>query len=137
MAHRVLDHTADTGIEATAGSPGELLAELLTGMFGLVADIGHLVPERVIHVRVEATTMEDLVVDTLAELLFVADSEDLVLGGFDAELDRRALTATVTAKAVPAQRVDIDGPPLKGVTYHRLAVEEQDGGWCARVFFDV
>lgn len=134
MSHRVLSHTADTGIEATAPSLAELIGELAKGMFSLIA-----VPERAAarwHTAgVEAATPEDLVVDLLSELLWLSEVEDVVFSDFRVEADHRA--ATVEAGGVPVADVAATGPPIKAVTYHQLVVEPRGDGWYGRVYFDV
>lgn len=137
MAHRVLAHTADTGIEATADSLASLIRELLLGMFGLEAAIEPSAAQRWITLRVEAPTPEDLVVDTLSELLFHSEIEDLVFCDFRVEMDRDELAVSVEAGGVPVGAVEPEGPPIKAVTFHDLVAEERDGGWYARVYFDV
>jgi SHS2 domain-containing protein len=47
------------------------------------------------------------------------------------------LRIDVEAGGVPTPAVQAEGPPIKAVTYHGLVVEERDGGWFARVYFDV
>lgn len=137
MPHRVLAHTADTGIEATADSPATLIGELATGMFGLIATIGPRTAEQWIAMRVESPTIEDLVVDTLSELLYHSEVGDLLFCEFRIDMEPDALVVTVEAGGVPVHTVEPSGPPIKAVTYHGLIVEERDEGWYARVYFDV
>jgi SHS2 domain-containing protein len=135
MSHRVLSHTADTGIEATAPTLADLIRELAAGMFSLIADLPETAAERWHTARVEAETPEDLVVDLLSELLWLSEVEDVVFCGFRVEADQRS--ATVEAGGVPVADVDTTGPPIKAVTYHELAVEPRGDGWYGRVYFDV
>lgn len=140
MAHvpyRVLAHTADTGLEATAGSLAGLIGELATGMFGLMASVEPGADERWIVVRVESPTVEDLAVETLALLLYHSEVEDLIFGTFEVEKEPDALAINVRAGGVPAAGVELVGPPIKAVTYHRLVIKERGDGWYGRVYFDV
>ena len=135
MAHRVLAHTADTGVEATADSFPALVAELAAGMFGLVASLPASVARRWITVRVAATTREDLVVDTLSELIYRAEVENLVFCAF--RVQERPDTIELRAGGVPADEVEAEGAPIKAVTYHDLVVREEGDGWYGRVYLDV
>jgi SHS2 domain-containing protein len=137
MAHRVLPHTADTGVEATAASLPALMGELATGMFGLIATIEPSAAERWIEMRVESASLEDLVVDTLSELVYHSEAEDLIFCDFEVDMQPDTLAVTVRAGGVPVGAVEPDGPPIKAVTFHQLVVEERDGGWFAQVYFDV
>lgn len=135
MPHRVLSHTADTGIEATAETLPDLLAEMLAAMFALMADIDRLAPQRWIETTVEADRVSDLVVDTLSEALYRSEVEDLMLCAFEveAEPDR----AKVRLGGVPMREIRSTGAAIKAVTYHALVVEESPDGWYGRIYFDV
>lgn len=136
MAVRVLDHTADTGIEATAPSREALVAETLRGMFSLQADLVPEVAERQIEMRIPAGTDEDTLVDALSVVLTRSEIEDLLFCDF--QVDRDGDEIVVRAGGVPFGSIDEpSGPAIKAVTYHGLVVEERDDGWFARVYFDV
>ena len=137
MAHRILSHTADTGIEATAGSLPELVHELAEGTFRLVAALDPSNAQRWVELRVESESAEDLVVDLLSELLYLGEVEDLVFCSFSVEPDPDAMAVTVRAGGVPSREVDSEGPAIKAVTYHDLVVAERDGEWYGRVYLDV
>ena len=137
MAHRVLPHTADTGIEAVAGSLSALVGELADGMFGLIAKVDCESVEEWIEIQVEAPTGEDLAVDTLSALLYHSEVEDLFLCAFEVRQAGDGFALTVRAGGVPTATVEEVGPPIKGVTYHDLMVEKRDHEWYGRVYFDV
>jgi SHS2 domain-containing protein len=136
MPHRVLDHTADTGIEATAGSVAELLHELAAGMFALMSSLEAGQAKEWVTVQVESPTLSDLVFDALSELLYQAEVEDLVLCDFRVAMEGDG-AVTISAGGVPIVAAEATGPPIKAVTYHDLVIEERDGGWYGRVYFDV
>ena len=137
MPYRELAHTADTGLEATADSFASLISELATGMFSLMAPLDPTAAERWIAVRVEAPTVEDLAVDTLSLLLYNSEVEDTIFCSFEVEKEPDTLAIRVRAGGVPAAGVDLVGPPIKAVTYHKLLIEERGNGWYGRVYFDV
>jgi len=137
MAYRVLPHTADTGIEATAGTLAALMEVLLQGMFELIGRCEPSADRRRLTLRVDASTIEDLVVDTLSELLYHSETEDLVFCEFRVNMEPGSPAAMVEAGGVPTHAVEPTGPPIKAVTYHDLVVEQRDGGWYGRVYFDV
>jgi SHS2 domain-containing protein len=137
MAHRVLSHTADTGIEATADTLSMLIHELAAGMFGLIAVLDPGESERWVAATVESTSIEDLVVDSLSELLGLAEVDDLVLCDFRVTIGEGPFTVNLEAGGVPTEGVQSEGPPIKAVTYHGLRAEETEDGWYGRVYFDV
>jgi SHS2 domain-containing protein len=136
-SYRVLSHTADTGIEATADSLAGLIAVLAVGMYRLMAGTEPFPARRWIELRVESATIEDLVVDTLSELLYHSETEDLVFCDVRVDLEPGGSTANVEAGGVPTDAIEPAGPPIKAVTYHDLAVERRADGWYGRVYFDV
>ena len=132
----MLSHTADTGIEATAGSFPELLGELATGMFALMAQPENCVPDRVVEADVESTSKKELVVDALAELLYHSEVEDLFLCQFKVRATGVA-AVHISAGGVPNDSIELTGPPIKAVTYHDVAADETPEGWYGRVYLDV
>jgi SHS2 domain-containing protein len=131
-----LSHTADTGIEVRADTLGELFEWAARGMFGLMFDLGGLVPERDLDVDVQAPSLPDLLVDTLSELLYRSEADDALPCAFAVE-EASATRARMRVGLTTAGR-SLHGPPVKAVTYHALVVEQTpDGRWLARVVFDV
>jgi SHS2 domain-containing protein len=136
LPYEILDHTADTVIEARASSFPALIDELATGMFALIAIVEPCPKEELVEVEVTAPTTEDLVVEVLSELLYEADVEDLVLCGFKSRIVAGG-GVRVTARGAPTAGLDMIGPPIKAVTYHDVVAERTDAGWFGRVYFDV
>lgn len=131
-----LDHTADTGLEATATSFSALVVELATGMFDLMARVDPCPRGTPVETIIAAATHEELVVDSLSELLYRSEIEGLHLCHFDIE-EYGESSVRIRAAGVPTEDVTITGPAIKAVTYHQLEVSEADDGWHARVYFDV
>ena len=136
MPHASLPHTADTGIEASAPTFIALVEELATGMFELMAMVDCPAAGATVTADVEASTNEDLVVDTLSELLYLFETEDLHLCRFEVTAPTEG-SLHVRAVGVPVAGVEPTGPPIKAVTYHQLEVSGTSEGWAGTVYFDV
>lgn len=136
MSHKVLSHTADTGVEATADTLAELLRNLADGMFGLMGTLDPCLSDHGIEAEVESASYEDLAVDVLSELLYHSEVENLFLCWFEMEMAGRT-RVRIRAAGIANADVDLTGPPIKAVTYHDVAVTETDEGWYGRVYFDV
>lgn len=141
MGFRVIDHTADIGIEAEGASLGALFAEVARGFVDVVTDLDGIEPSGTRTVRVEAGSLEMLLVDWLSELLYLFETEGLLFSTVDAELSRFddgwRLAAVCRGERFDADRHELK-VPLKAVTYHGLEVAELPGGrWRARVIFDI
>lgn len=135
-AYTVLDHTADTGVEAAGDTLAQLTAHLATGMFELMATVDCPAAGTMVTTDVEASTREDLVVDTLSELLYLSETEDLHLCRFEVS-GAGEDSLHVRAVGVPIAGVEPTGPSIKAVTYHQLEITETPDGWTGRVYFDV
>lgn len=135
-SYNVLDHTADTGIEATAGSLADLIESLATGMFELIADIRGRPAAGSAALEVTAESDVDLVYEALSELLYESDVEGLLFCDFDVEVIAERSLA-ITARGISWEDTELVGPPIKAVTYHDIEVTETEEGWHGRVYFDV
>lgn len=125
-----LGHTAE--IELHVRAPTE------EGMFADAADaFGRYVEldpggEPARHdVELEAADRGALLVALLEELIFLADTEGFVPDRTALRIEPDRLHAVVEGRRT---RVD---PIVKAATYHGLRFERDDGGWDARIVFDV
>jgi SHS2 domain-containing protein len=136
-AYRVLSHTADTGIEASAASFEAVVATTAVGMFDLMYDLASLTPSSEIVAAVSAIgELDEIIVDALSELLYLAEADDLLCTDVIATRSGNN-ELRIVAAATPTAGVELRGPPVKAVTYHDLSVAEvEPGRWIARVYFD-
>ena len=133
----VFDHTADIGLVIYGKDLVSLFEYSGKGFFSLITDLRTVKPR--IEKRVELTgrSLERLMVDWLSELLYLHDVEHLLFREFRVEsVGEEGLKAV--AKGEPFQ----DGvhrikTGVKAVTYHQIRVEKRNGGWRARVIFDL
>jgi SHS2 domain-containing protein len=105
-----------------------------------LAALGELLGERAaadgeqarFEVTASAPDRATLVAEWLSELAYLAEAQGLVPD----RAERLKLTETAIEATVVGRRRD---PPhlVKAVTYHRLAMWEENGAWRARVIFDV
>ena len=134
----ILEHTADVGIRAEAVDlPGVFEQATL----GLLDIIGTWAPggEEAEHVEVdiEADDVGALLVDWLGEVLYVGDSRDAVVTSLDLSEVTPQRAAGRLGIAPRDEAAYEGGTQVKAITYHRLAVEQDDGGWSAIVYVDV
>ena len=134
---RLLAHTADIGLEATAPSCVELFVAIAEGLkvllFGDSAAGAGLRHE----VRLQAGDVAELLVAWLNEILFLCESERLVPATFEiVTLTGQELVAVVSGERFDPARHIVERT-AKAVTYHRLVVEERPGRWYARVYIDL
>jgi SHS2 domain-containing protein len=133
----LLEHTADVGIRAWAGSLEEAFERATDG---LAEVLGALRPrdgdEDPVPVEVTAHDLGGLLVDWLNEVLWLREVRQAALAGVEVERvgDGVARGSVAFASGGPAP----DGTFVKAVTYHRLRVEpDPGGGWLVEVYLDV
>lgn len=123
-------------MEATASTFPELVAELARGMFALMATVDPCPDDHPLEVTIPGGPREDMVFDALAELLYRAEVEDLILCDIESE-ELSDGTLRISARGVSTRSVELTGPPVKAVTYHDLTVKHAEGEWFGRVILDV
>jgi SHS2 domain-containing protein len=144
-----LDHTADVGIDVAADSLAELLHRAALGMLALLRgeeESGDLAETEdrqradgsgrldAVPVDVRADAPVGLLVAWLREILFLHEVERLDY----VRADFQVVGPEHVAGRVLARRGGHAVREIKGVTYHELeATKRSDGGWSARVIFDV
>lgn len=137
MKCRLVEHTADTGIEVEAGSPEELFSGAASGMFSLVVDPVTVSATVSRCVSLEAGDIEELMFKWLNELLFILDTERLLLSRFAVQkVDGLCVEATVEGEPIDLAR-HVPLTEIKAATYHQMLVERRGAFWFARVIFDV
>jgi SHS2 domain-containing protein len=129
---REVEHTADWELEVWAPDMATLLEEAARGMYALMS-VELDERRRDMHeLEVEAADRESLVVEFLAELLYLAESRGLAFDRMDLRLDGERMRAELEGAAIRGQ-----GKEIKAVTYHRLEVQEEKRGLRTRIVFDV
>ncbi len=132
-----VDHAADVGICIRGKSLPDLFlagAQALMEWIGPApADSGLLREEA----RVEAESLEELLVRWLQEVLFIFQNRHAYLVGVESMRIRGCrLQAILTARAWgDAQREQYQ--EIKAVTYHQLELRREGRGWRANVILDL
>ncbi len=134
MAFEEIEHTADVAIRATGTELADLFRDAALGMYSLMATVfapGTAAARR--SVDLSGRDLEELLVDWLSELAYLAESEALMFQHFSfGTLSPTRLTAELGGRKVEGIQKHI-----KAVTYHNLRVEKTPTGWTATVVFDV
>ena len=140
MPFRFFDHTADVGLELSAPTLPALFEEAALALSAVLSRSGRVEPRCHVSVSLTAPSLEQLLVDWLAELLGRFDVELWVTGGVAVTVDRGdgrcSLQALVAGEPLDLRRHP-GALPVKGITYHRLSVLQTADGWCATIVLDV
>jgi protein archease len=135
--HETFEHTADIGLRARAPDLNSLFAEAAKAFFSVIVENGEEV--RAVDefsITVEADARDDLLYDWLAELLYLFDTEHVLLCEFDVTVRDGGLNATVRGEPIDSTRHRLD-MEVKAITYHELKVEQNGDEWLAEVIIDL
>jgi SHS2 domain-containing protein len=136
-AYRILDHTADVGLEAQGATLAEAFANVAAGMYSIMVHLDRVSETVQRPVEVEAEDVEGLLTAWLLELLFITEVEGLVFRRFDVqEASPTRLVATAHGEPLDPERHP-KGAVVKAVTRHHLEVKPFEGGYRVRVILDV
>ena len=135
--YETFEHTADIGLRARAADLNTLFAEAAKAFFSVIVENpAEIRATDEFPVSVEADQLDDLLYDWLAELLYLFDTQHVLLREFDVTVQENRVTATVRGEPVDEQRHQLD-MEVKAITYHELKVEREGDGWLAEVIVDL
>ena len=133
---RLLEHTADIGIEATGKSPADIFRAVAAGLRAVLGDLPNRPCGHWQQVSVEGRNLDELLVNWLNAILFHLEVDGLFPEQFRVE----AISST-NLRARIGGNLLADSPlpvrEVKAATWHRLEVSAQPGGWRARVYLDL
>ena len=132
----VLEHTADAGLTARGATLSETFEQAARGMYALMVDLDSVRETEVRYVETGADSPEDLLVRWLLDLLFLTETERMLFHRFEVEIADGALRAKAHGEPIDEERHAL-GVAIKAVTRHLLEVAPEDGGFRARVLFDI
>jgi SHS2 domain-containing protein len=126
------EHTADWELEVWAPDMPGLLEQAARGMYKLAGLRLKQVPRREHALEIPFSDEEDLLVEFLSELLFLAEEQRLAFDEFALSINDDKLSAELTGAPVSSMDKEI-----KAVTYHQLAVRRTGSGLQVNIVFDV
>lgn len=135
--YEVFEHTADLGLRVEAPDVAGLFVEAGRGLASMmVANLDAVQPLQVRELTVEGQDRDYLLFDWLTELLYIFDTEHLLLVEFDLQIDDHGLKATCRGEPLDPARHLLDHE-VKAITYHGLQVQPTTAGWQAEVIVDI
>lgn len=139
--YRILEHTADKGIEASAGDLPALFETAARGLFALMIDPDTCTPSEEMSIELRAIDREMLLVRWLNELLYYFEVHKRLFCEFQVAITEsdgtQQLHANALYRPVDPQEIEWTGAPVKSATYHGLILEQREEGWFLRFYVDV
>jgi SHS2 domain-containing protein len=132
-------HTADVAARVGGRSLRQLFEHAALALLDLGGDRSSARPRRRVAIAVTGTSLEDLLVRWLSEILFLQETRGWCFhSGRVESLDRRRLRLKGAALGEPFDaRRHRRGREVKAVTYHRLRLIHRGGRWSVPIVFDV
>jgi SHS2 domain-containing protein len=140
MGHwETFDHTADLGLRVRGDDLEDLFrtaAEALTEI--IVSNREQVRSEGFERVEMEASSLEELLVDWLNDLIYRCEVEHQIFGRFEVTLNlsRLRLVALIHGETIDPDRHVLDHE-VKAATRHGLKLVPEDGRWVAEVILDI
>ena len=132
----ILDHTADVGITAYGADISQAFANAAKALFSIITDLDGI--EEVLHrdINLSAYDQEGLLVEWLNELIYLFDTENILLKRFDiVRLDNTQLEARGYGEKVDSSKHKLK-TGVKATTYHMLKIDREEG-YKLQVLFDI
>jgi len=137
MHYRLLDHTADLGIDVFGETQADLFSHAALALFDLMVAAAGMQATQGRNIVIEGADRTDLFVNFLREILYLFNGEGLVLTACRiVQIDAKRLTAEIHCGRYDARKHRVK-TEIKAVTYHQAAVRKTAQGWQGRVIFDV
>ncbi|PKN33382.1 MAG: hypothetical protein CVU61_13640 [Deltaproteobacteria bacterium HGW-Deltaproteobacteria-19] len=138
--YRLIDHTADLGIEVSGDTPEEVMARAAEALFDLLAERDGIRDAESRAIRVEGEDPADLLVNFLRECLYLYTGEGFLIRTARVRMgEKTTLEAELRGEPYDPGRHRIR-MEIKAVTWHGASLEETLEGrerWKGRVIFDV
>jgi SHS2 domain-containing protein len=135
--YRLLEHTADMGIEACAESCPKVLGAMAEGLRVILFGDSPVSARVVKQVYLNDEDSVALMVAWLNEILFWCEQNNLVPMKFCIDsLKEGELRATLSGDTFDPQWHHIERQ-VKAVTYHQATLKETAEGWYGRVYVDL
>jgi SHS2 domain-containing protein len=134
---RLLEHTADMGIEATGDSLEDVFIQAGRGLRAMIFGETPIGGAREVSITVRGADYAELLVDWLSEILYRFEVKGLAPADFvidqiaNGSLNGRIRGDTFDPRRHPVER------EVKAITYHQVSVEQGASGWRARVYVDL
>ncbi len=135
--YEVFEHTADVGLHAYGQNLAELFVHAAQGMEDLMVPLEQIKIVTSREITAEGHDAVSLLIAWLGELIFLFDTEYLLLRDFTIDsITATHLIAHASGEPYDVQRHELSSA-IKAVTWHEAAVNFTDQGYQARIIFDI
>lgn len=134
---RSVPHTADAAFKLWGSTPADIFVQGAQALYSLMVDRRGLQNRQVMAVHLSAPDQEILFVDWLNHLLYLYDTKLFLAKHIEIlELSPQHLSASLAGEELDSGR-HVLKTAVKAATYHHLTIHRNNGGWEARIIFDL
>jgi SHS2 domain-containing protein len=134
---KFIDHTGDLGVRVSGESLPRLFEQAAQALTFILTDPETIQIKETRKLLLEAKTDEELLITWLNELVFLFDTQGLLLKTYDVlSVHDHRLEALAQGETYVEGRHPIK-TTVKAATYHQLKIENHQGVWTVQVIFDL
>jgi len=130
---------ADAAFEAYGKTLEELFVNCAKATFDVMADLETVTPNQAETVKLENKTVEDLLFDWLAELIYLKDYKAMLFKEFSVKVQKNTnyiLEGEARGENINQSKHNLR-TDVKAVTYHLFEVKKAYRLWKAKVILDI
>ena len=135
--YKLIDHTADFGIQVFGADSQELFTNAALALFDVITETDMLKSLDSCNITASGEDWSDLMVNWLREILYLWNGKEMLVKAVQIlSLSEKKISAKIYFDAYMPDR-HIINTEIKAVTYHQIQVKSCPSGWEARVIFDI
>jgi len=132
--YKIINHTADTGIEVEGKDLKEVFFESYKGLYK-IAGVEKGKKERKDKVKIVADTYEELLIKFLNELIFYIYGEGKYYDVKKIEIKKdRGFKLEVEIEKYEIKKFEKE---VKAATYHNISIKNKNGTFTTKIIFDL
>ncbi len=134
---KYIEHPSDVGFETYGDTLEELFANAAIAAYSFMTDVDAIEEEVEREVAIKSEDLYSLMFDWLDEMIFLFESESLVMKKFDIDVDSSNFSIIGKCRGGKFDPVKHEsGIIIKAVTYNMMEIKKNEA-WHARVVLDV
>lgn len=134
---KIIDHTADLGIEVSGRTLNELFENAAYGMFSLITDISKIKSSKQTKIKLDSSDTESLLIIWLNELQYHYSVKKMLFNKFRVNIalpEGIYLESEVYGGNIKNHEILHD---VKAATYHDLKITQTSNGYKTCIILDV
>ena len=122
---KMIDHTADIGIQVYGRKLDQLFENAALGMFDILCDIEKVNERNTYAIEISGKTTEELLHAWLGELLYRQNTEGMLFMKFKVEINGNNLTGKIKGEKYNPEKHCLK-KEIKAVTYNSMQILQPD-----------